>query len=483
MLGSISIRDFVIVDRLDLDFGSGFNVLTGETGAGKSILLDALGLLLGERASPGLIRPGAERAELAATFEFDPAGPLTSWLDDNDCADEPGLLLLRRVVDTSGRSRAAINGRPATLAQLREATEQLVNVHGQNAHLMLTRPEVQREFLDRYAAADGLAQAVAAAFRDWHGADAALRNWQASAAAWTARLLELRHDIAELEPLAGDRESLAELEAERDAAIRKRDESRQVAQTFESLCLGEHARNKVLKARVAELEAASGGNRPETPDSSTQAASGGAVAWEHDIPTPHGTGRGVVIIDPVEHPELWEELTGMPVSNARPLVYQAAPVASGGGVIRDMTDILRSNTAAADEKHAAMATLVEAVCPGWVMTQAASGGGEWHCARTSPPPIGQYKLCRWVTTVCGNRQVSYGEGARRADGMWGRSNRVETIPPEQWQDLPAGPSVGRERWEREAASGGGEGEQLVDIKDVRSAIAKARVAVEEVCGD
>jgi len=214
MLGSISIRDFVIVDRLDLDFGSGFNVLTGETGAGKSILLDALGLLLGERASPGLIRPGAERAELAATFEFDPAGPLTSWLDDNDCADEPGLLLLRRVVDTSGRSRAAINGRPATLAQLREATEQLVNVHGQNAHLMLTRPEVQREFLDRYAAADGLAQAVAAAFRDWHGADAALRNWQASAAAWTARLLELRHDIAELEPLAGDRESLAELEAE-----------------------------------------------------------------------------------------------------------------------------------------------------------------------------------------------------------------------------------------------------------------------------
>ncbi|NBS93096.1 MAG: DNA repair protein RecN [Betaproteobacteria bacterium] len=214
MLGSISIRDFVIVDRLDLDFGSGFNVLTGETGAGKSILLDALGLLLGERASPGLIRPGAERAELAATFEFDPAGPLASWLDDNDCADEPGLLLLRRVVDTSGRSRAAINGRPATLAQLREATEQLVNVHGQNAHLMLTRPEVQREFLDRYAAADGLAQAVAAAFRDWHGADAALRNWQASAAAWTARLLELRHDIAELEPLAGDRESLAELEAE-----------------------------------------------------------------------------------------------------------------------------------------------------------------------------------------------------------------------------------------------------------------------------
>jgi hypothetical protein len=82
----------------------------------------------------------------------------------------------------------------------------------------------------------------------------------------------------------------------------------------------------------------------------------------------------------------------------------------------------------------------------------AASGGVWHCARTSPPPIGEFKLCRWVTTVCGNRQVSYGEGARRPDGMWGRSSRVEMIPPEQWQDLPAGPSVGRQRWEIEAAS-------------------------------
>jgi hypothetical protein len=93
---------------------------------------------------------------------------------------------------------------------------------------------------------------------------------------------------------------------------------------------------------------------------------------------------------------------------------------------------------------------------------AASGGGVWHCARTSPPPIGDFKLCRWVTTVCGNRQVSYGEGARRADGMWGRSNRVEVIPPEQWQDLPASPSAGCERWESQAASGGGEGEPVAD---------------------
>jgi hypothetical protein len=110
-------------------------------------------------------------------------------------------------------------------------------------------------------------------------------------------------------------------------------------------------------------------------------------------------------------------------------------------------DALRARV---EELEARTSTPGEGCCA----APAASGGGTWHCARTSPPLIGEFKLCRWVTTVCGNRQVSYGEGARRPDGMWGRSNRVETIPPEQWQDLPAGPGVGRERWELEAASGG-----------------------------
>jgi hypothetical protein len=118
--------------------------------------------------------------------------------------------------------------------------------------------------------------------------------------------------------------------------------------------------------------------------------------------------------------------------------------------------------------------------------QAASGGGEWLCARTAPPPLGHYKLCRWVTTVCGNRQVSYGEGARRADGMWGRANQVEMIPPEQWQHLPAGPSVGREQWERESASGGGVITDMTDIlrRDIADADEKhAAMAtlVEAVC--
>ena len=214
MLRALGIRDFVIVDRLDLEFGPGFNVLTGETGAGKSILLDALDLLLGGRAESGLIRPGAERAELHAEFEYAKDSAVARWLADNDYADAPGELLLRRVVDASGRSRASINGRPATLGQLREATEQLVDVHGQNAHLMLTRGGAQRQLLDRFAATATESAAVADAFAAWRDADAALREWQASADTWRGRVETLRHDIAELEPLADDRASIESLETE-----------------------------------------------------------------------------------------------------------------------------------------------------------------------------------------------------------------------------------------------------------------------------
>ena len=214
MLRALSIRDFVIVDRLHLEFGSGFNVLTGETGAGKSILLDALDLLLGGRAESGLIRPGADRAELHAEFDYAPDSAVARWLADHDYADAPGELLLRRVVDSSGRSRASINGRPATLGQLREATEQLVDVHGQNAHLLLTRSGAQRELLDRFAGAAAAAAEVATAYSVWQEADSALRAWQTSADAWRTRVETLRHDIAELAPLAEDAAAIEALEAE-----------------------------------------------------------------------------------------------------------------------------------------------------------------------------------------------------------------------------------------------------------------------------
>jgi len=149
MLRYLSIRDFVIVDRLELEFEPGFTVLTGETGAGKSILIDALALTLGERADAGVIRQGQKQAEISA--EFDCPKPLATWLAEHELASEEGGCILRRVIDSAGRSRAFINGRAATLAQLREAGEFLIDIHGQHAHQSLTKAESQRALVDEHA--------------------------------------------------------------------------------------------------------------------------------------------------------------------------------------------------------------------------------------------------------------------------------------------------------------------------------------------
>jgi DNA repair protein RecN (Recombination protein N) len=136
-LKRIALRDFVIVRELDLDLSAGFSVLTGETGAGKSILIDALQLALGARAESGVVREGATRADISA--EFDTPASLAPWLEEAgfDAAD---TLLLRRTVDSQGKSRAWVNGSPATAAQLRELGDQLVDIHGQHAWQSLTRP-------------------------------------------------------------------------------------------------------------------------------------------------------------------------------------------------------------------------------------------------------------------------------------------------------------------------------------------------------
>lgn len=155
MLQTLSLRDFVIVDQLELDLSSGFTVLTGETGAGKSILLDALSLVLGERADSSQIREGCNRAEISALFRIDPQqiDYFNQWLDGQGfpLEDEGQSLLLKRTVEVNGRSRAFINGSVATLAQLREAGDQLVDIHGQHAHQLLLKGGAQRELLDRHA--------------------------------------------------------------------------------------------------------------------------------------------------------------------------------------------------------------------------------------------------------------------------------------------------------------------------------------------
>jgi DNA repair protein RecN (Recombination protein N) len=213
MLRRLAIRDFVIVDRLELEFSPGFGVLTGETGAGKSILIDALALVLGERADPGSIRSGCERTEIGATFAVDQLPAVREWLTSNDLVDDEDLIL-RRVVDASGRSRGYINGSPATVQQLREVGELLVDIHGQHAHQSLMRPDAQRALFDAHAGLLALVSSVGAKYRAWREADQ-LRQAAMSGADSVAREREqLEWQVGELDVLAlGDDEWL-ELEAE-----------------------------------------------------------------------------------------------------------------------------------------------------------------------------------------------------------------------------------------------------------------------------
>jgi len=169
MLRRLSLKDFVIVDALELEFGAGFSVLTGETGAGKSILVDALQLALGARAEGGVVREGCTRSEIAAEFDSPPS--LAAWLDEAGFAVDE-TLLLRRVVDAQGKSRAFVNGSAATLVQLREVADHLIDIHGQHAWQSLTRPAAVRALLDEQAGID--AAPVAAAHAAWAQATAAL---------------------------------------------------------------------------------------------------------------------------------------------------------------------------------------------------------------------------------------------------------------------------------------------------------------------
>ncbi|MGD9095774.1 MAG: AAA family ATPase, partial [Chromatiales bacterium] len=150
MLTGISIRNLVTVESLQLDLHAGMSVLTGETGAGKSILIDALGLVLGDKSDNSLIRHGKEKAEITAEFDLAQLPGIRNWLESNDL-DDAGECLLRRTISTKGRSRAYINGTPVTLATLEALGNQLVDIHGQHAHQSLMHRAHQRELLDAFA--------------------------------------------------------------------------------------------------------------------------------------------------------------------------------------------------------------------------------------------------------------------------------------------------------------------------------------------
>ncbi|MDL9999839.1 DNA repair protein RecN [Variovorax sp. J22P240] len=205
-LRRIALLDFVIVRALELDLSTGFTVLTGETGAGKSILIDALQLALGNRADAGSVREGAERLDVSAEFDADPT--LTGWLDEGGF-EAGDALLLRRTVDLQGRSRGWINGSPATATQLRELGDRLLDIHGQHAWQSLTRPEAVRGLLDAYAGVS--TTALDSAWQAWRQAISTLETARSAQDSLQRERERLQWQVAEVMKLAPGEDEWEEL--------------------------------------------------------------------------------------------------------------------------------------------------------------------------------------------------------------------------------------------------------------------------------
>ena len=201
MLRTLSIHDFVIVDSIELEFAPGFTVFTGETGAGKSILIDALALALGGRGDASVVREGAAKTDITAEFSTDSA--MDAWLAEHEFSNnDDGGVLLRRVIDNAGRSRAFINGITATAAQLRELGEMLVDIHGQHAHQSLLKTDAQRLLLDSQAGLLDDAKSVAAAYKTWRALARQREEFEANARSVLLERERLEWQVGELEKLA-----------------------------------------------------------------------------------------------------------------------------------------------------------------------------------------------------------------------------------------------------------------------------------------
>ena len=200
MLRTLSIRDFVIVDSIELEFAPGFTVFTGETGAGKSILIDALALALGGRGDASVVREGASKTDITA--EFSTHDEVDAWLAEQEFTGDEGTVLLRRVIDNAGRSKAFINGITATAAQLRELGEMLVDIHGQHAHQSLLKLDAQRILLDTQAGLLDEARVVAAAHKAWRALAKQREEFETNAKNVLLERERLEWQVGELEKLA-----------------------------------------------------------------------------------------------------------------------------------------------------------------------------------------------------------------------------------------------------------------------------------------
>ncbi|WP_166263244.1 DNA repair protein RecN [Marinobacter caseinilyticus] len=234
MLTQLTVSNYAIAERVELQFDRGMTALTGETGAGKSIVLDALGLAMGGRADAGAVRHGAKRADITATFDVSRIPDAKTWLERHDLDDETHCIL-RRVISKDGRSRAYINGQPCPLGHLRDLGSELMDIHSQHQHQSLLSKDTHRKLLDEFAGVEALGDQTRAAWKDWHKTKSRLSERQQNAEESEARLQLLRYQVEELDRLALEPEEQSRLEHEQ-AQLSHADDVLQRSQQAALLC-------------------------------------------------------------------------------------------------------------------------------------------------------------------------------------------------------------------------------------------------------
>ena len=259
MLVHLSVHNYAIVEHLDLELNAGMSVITGETGAGKSIMLDALGLALGDRADSGVVRPGADKADILASFDLAAIPEARQWLSERDL-DNDGPCILRRVITAEGRSRSYINGSPCPQGDLKALGELLIDIHNQHEHQSLLKPDTHRRLLDEYAGSQELARQVQLAAQRWRQTRQELERLANAGDEQRARHQLLSYQLEELDNLAlGDNE-LPQLEQDHKALAN--------AESLLSACrlvleqCSEHDGGNVLSALTSSLQRLSPFNSP-----------------------------------------------------------------------------------------------------------------------------------------------------------------------------------------------------------------------------
>ncbi len=237
MLTQLCIQDFTLVDKLEMDFSAGMTVITGETGAGKSILLDALGLALGDKTEADRVRQGAARADIVATFDTQRISQAQEWLVQHDLqqVDSPNECILRRLVNNEGKSKSYINGQPVTLQQLRELGEMLIDIHSQHEHQSLLHKDTHLRLLDEFGQHTELAKQVRTAFLHWHELHERFVRLRDNSTEMNARFQLLRYQVDELETLGLQDDEIDKLENEQKL-LASAEDTLAVCQQLVDLC-------------------------------------------------------------------------------------------------------------------------------------------------------------------------------------------------------------------------------------------------------